>query len=361
MHNACRCIARIIAGWGVVFALLPLGAHANGLMVAPPDYWVNETTQEAVIFFEGGHEEMILAAGFEGSASDFAWIVPTPSIPTVTRGSWEIFSALRDITEQTVTDPVLGGYSGEFDSAQYIDREAVQEIERQTVAYYDIAVLNARTTESLLEWFAANGFVYPENSRYVLEDYINAGWYFTAIKLNTDNLPSSAKTSLTTGRSIPLHFSFDAERMVFPMQLSQVGAHTAKQSAVGVTLYLLSDRKRSLPGFTQQYAGYISAEAISELSYATNGEPLLLDSTGGEPPEEQKYVITKLYRSFPVAEMTYDLYPREEENVGLLNEEGKMEGRTQAVWIITGVGGIAVVILVATIAMMNTRTKTLKE
>jgi hypothetical protein len=155
------------------------------------------------------------------------------------------------------------------------------------------------------------------------------------------------------------------------MQLSQVAAldgqiHLSTRlnksiTDVGVTLYLITDHKQSLPEFTQLYAGYISAEAVSELSYDTNGQSLLLDSTGGEPQEDQRYVLTKLYRTFPVAEMTYDLYPREEENTGLLNEEGEIENRVQAVWLIAGVSVVAIFVLIGAIIMMNKRTNILKN
>jgi hypothetical protein len=367
-------------------------ASADGLIVPPPDYYGFETGQEAVIFHENGTQTMLLTTEFRGNAKDFAWIVPTPSIPEVSRGNWEMLVALRDITEQPIDDVTLGGFgAAPFAAETYVDKAAVTEIERTSIGYYDVAVLEARTVEGLLAWFDDNGYRYPEAGEYVLQDYIDAGWYFTAAKLRT-NTGRAAARNVTEGGSLPLLFRFASDKIVFPMQLSQVAqlysaprgkvealtneptteaapmieTETAREvepepgmavpdiapiywepeDSIGVTLYIIAADKQSLPGFDQLYAGYISAEAVRELSYGTGGEPVI------SPASDDRYVLTKLFRQFPVAEMTYDLYPRSEENVGLLNDEGDSRSKQRAVWIIAGVSAVLILILVGAIVLM---------
>lgn len=349
-----KCTRRLLRIFSLVLFLTPLSAGADGLLVPPPEYWVTETNQEAVVFFEDGREDLILSTEFRGNAADFAWIVPTPSQPTVERGSWEIFSALREITQKQIDDSTLSGIGRDFSAEAYVDQDAVREIERKSVAYYDIVVLEARTTVALLQWFTDNGFAFPEDSAYIVEDYINAGWYFTAVKLNAKS--TSSTSAVRTGQSIPLHFAFETPKMVFPLQLSQVANAYQEQTPkrisedVGITLYLIADTKLSLPEFTQQYAGYVSGEAVRELSFTTNGEPML------NATNDQRYVVTKLYRTFPISEMTYDLYPRQEENSAVLNDEGLIAERTKNLWILSTIGGLLVVLLVGTIVIMNRTT-----
>lgn len=350
---------RVSAVLGMLFTLAPIAAHADGLFVPAPDVWVHETNQEAVVFFEDGREDLIVSSGFKGDATNFAWIIPTPSQPTVERGSWELFSGLREITQNGVTDLRLGGVQQGFSASDYITESEVQEIERQSIAYYDVAVLEARTTDGLMQWFADNGFTYPEDQRYILDDYINAGWYFTAVKLNTDALSLQTAQAIKTGSTIPLHLSFAAERMVFPLQLSQVTAeydsgekrYPAPKS-VGITLYVIADHKQSLPDFTQGYAGYISAKAVSELSFTTDGKPMLLGGDTAERGTDKTYVLTRLYRYFPISEMTYDLYPREEENTGVLNASGNIANTMLGFWLMVGIGaGVALVLVIVAVRM----------
>jgi hypothetical protein len=352
-------LARIALVMGVLCVLQPLAARADGLFVPEPDYWVRETQQEAVVFFEDGHEDLIVSSGFEGNADNFAWIIPTPSQPTVERGSWELFAGLRDITETNVYDARLGGIEGDFAISDYVSDAAVKEIERQSVAYYDIAVLDARTTDGLLTWFTDNGFYYPEDQRYILDDYIAAGWYFTTVKLNTTNLSNITVDSLRDGMSLPLHLSFATDRMVFPLQLSQVtgeyhttGAWPAVR-ATDITLYLISDHKQSLPQFTQYYAGYLSAKAVSELSFTTDGKPMLLAADDADKSTSKKYVLTKLGRYFPIAEMTYDLYPREEENTDVLNADGTLGNAKTMFWVLIAIGGVLTAGLGVTVTRMG--------
>ncbi len=335
--------------------LLPGLVSASGLMIPPPDTQVYQTGQESVLFYEDGQQDMLLSASFRGNAEQFAWLVPTPSIPKVRRGSWEMFVALRGITGRTTDDYRLSGYGAatSFEPSDYLSEPAMVEVERSSVGYYDITVLEARTTEALLEWFEQNGYDLPADGRYVLDEYIEAGWYFTAVTLNTENISSRTADDILKGNSLPLHFQFQTEKMVFPMQLSQLARLYSKgddadapklKENIDITLYLISQSRRSLPGFTQSYAGYISGQAVSELSYSTDGEPLI------EAKPDERYVITRLSRSFPITEMTYDLYPRKQDNIGVLNQGER--GENTSLWLLAGLAGAVSIVLIGAITLM---------
>ncbi|PJA93559.1 MAG: hypothetical protein CO132_02375 [Candidatus Kerfeldbacteria bacterium CG_4_9_14_3_um_filter_45_8] len=346
-------------------AFWPSVVMADGLMVPQPNTSVYETGQEAVIYYENGHEEMMVSSSFRGDAEEFAWIVPTPNIPEVTRGSWEMFVGLRQITTVAQNDYTISGFGDSaFSTADYISEPAVVEIERTSVGYYDIAVLEARTTEGLQDWFTDNGFYYPVEGEYILDEYIDAGWYFTAVKLNTSELSSATSSDVTKGDSLPLHFSFDADKMVFPLQLSQVArlyndttttSKTKLKNNVDITLYLIAPERRSLPGFTQRYSGFISGQAVNDLSYGTDGESLMSANV------EEQYVLTRLSRSFPVSEMTYDLYPREEDNTGLLNDRVRSDARTVRIWWLAGAAIVVTILLLGALMMMARDSKTITK
>ncbi len=349
-----------------VMLLVPFLTHASGLLVSPYPDRVYQTEQEAVVFFADEKEDMILTTKFRGNADEFAWIIPTPSEPTVTRGSWETFVALRDITAVPANDYMISAYGAasglsDFSMEEYAPAAQVIEVEQKSIAYYDVTVLEARTTEGLLEWLNTNGFSYPSDGTFVLDDYVYAGWYFTAVKLNTDSLSDSTQEDITKGNSVPLHLQFAADKPVFPLSLSQVARMYSTESPdasdvrvmpkqpdnINVTLYFITENKQSLPGFTEQYAGYISGEAISQLSYDVNGDPLI------DVLASDELVMTKLYRSFPVAEMTYDLYPRDEENTNLLNDQSKADTQQLLLWGLLGFGAVLAAVLVVVIIIIS--------
>ncbi len=363
---------------GVVLAAccVPFIASADGIIVPPPDSRIYETEQEAVIFYEDGTEHLIVTTSFQGDPDEFAWIIPTPSVPTIKKGSWEIFVALREITSNAEQDLVLSGYgSTSLQAESYIDRSQVTVIEQKTVGYYDLSVLEARTTEALYEWFEQNGYRYPEAGSSIIDDYIDAGWYFTAVKMTEEEVGEVIQNQISTGDTLPLYLQFETDRIVYPMKMTQAAQLYSADTSTGntnsdwlynrntnkktsskvtqprnmpITLYIIADTRKSLPGFTDQYAGWISGEAVSELSFTTSGDPLLTAD------EDDKFVLTKLYdSSVSISEMTYDLYPRDEDNDGLLNDKGEISSKKALFWVLFGVGLGLTVLCVVIIVLLG--------
>ncbi|MBI4709254.1 MAG: hypothetical protein HY764_03570, partial [Candidatus Portnoybacteria bacterium] len=58
--------------------LAPICVLADGGLFMPPDVYMYETDQRAVIFYENNVETLILSTTFRGSAKDFGWVVPVP-------------------------------------------------------------------------------------------------------------------------------------------------------------------------------------------------------------------------------------------------------------------------------------------
>ena len=54
-------------------------AYGDGAFVWERGADLNEPSQKAIIYWHDGKEVLILQVKYEGSAEDFAWIVPLPS------------------------------------------------------------------------------------------------------------------------------------------------------------------------------------------------------------------------------------------------------------------------------------------
>lgn len=391
------------------FTFIPIATKADGGVFPPPYYRVAESSQKAVIFYDKGKETLILSITFKGDAKDFGWVVPVPQKPEVTKGSDEIFISLQEIIQkylryrnitQTLTAPILGLKEG---------GEPVTVIETKKIDYYEIAVLSSTDSRALAKWLSDNGYQYPEESAYILNDYVNNQWYFVAVKISPEAQGADeVMQGMKEGHAVPLKLEFNSEAIIYPLRISaiQVGSESIKLSDnlvltsdrieylknigyenlidrqngpeifkkivshlfskkgyyessassypliisendystlssscfdinnckivledwfnsyfsrqglnyypyqgnfVPIYLYVLSDGKKEIPGFTVDYANWISAKDIRKLAYDVNGKSLI-------NPEGKKYYLTSLYANMTTENMTNDLVIRSAEN-----------------------------------------------
>ncbi len=210
---------------GLAALILPLTASADGAIFPPPDYWMWETHQKAVIFHDKNVETMVISIAFRGNAKDFSWIVPTPSRPEVEKSTDELFTALEKLTQYEFVPRPLPMY-GTPEEAPF--SKGVQVVETKKVEYYDLAILSADDPEALIKWLNENNYQFPKEARYLLDDYINNKWYFTAIKIDVSSLTESVETQLREGHAVPLKFTFASSKIVYPLKISGVAEYFKK-------------------------------------------------------------------------------------------------------------------------------------
>ncbi|OGZ33007.1 MAG: hypothetical protein A2174_03390 [Candidatus Portnoybacteria bacterium RBG_13_41_18] len=335
---------KIIAFFCLAFFLTPFFVLADGGLFPPPDYYMYETDQRAVIFFENNLETLILSATFRGDAKNFGWVVPTPTKPEVSRSSDELFTALEELTRVEYSYPVPMGLDNALSVGRQEDK--VYIVETKKIEYYDITVLTAEDSQALTKWLDKNGYQFPANAGYILNSYISNQWYFTAIKIDAAAISPSVSNQLREGHMVPLQLKFSTDKIVFPLKISSVmetnypatGNSTAPKlypdgsyvypdgnyeiypypspyypQQVGVLIYVFTpENKQTLPGFTTQYAGWVKNDTIKNLAYDENGNSWI-------SPSKDKYFLTKLTRWMSYSEMTSDLYLRNAQDNNLVN------------------------------------------
>jgi len=194
-------------------------------MIPRPNYYIQETDQKAVIWHDGKTETLIISVNFSGDATDFAWIIPVPGKPEVSEGADELFTGLNQLTAPKVTSSGYKGV-GMFGVSELSGSlPQVSVIETKKVDIYDVAVLTAENSTALQEWLESHGYEYPENRAYLLNSYINKGWYFVAAKVSTEAL-GYAGSQLKTGHATPLKMSFATDKIVYPLKISGKPANT---------------------------------------------------------------------------------------------------------------------------------------
>lgn len=333
------CLILILAS--LLLLQFPQRVLADGMIVPPPGYWIDETEQKAVIFHEGDKETLVLSVTFRGDAENFGWVIPFPTRPEVDKSTDELFTALQDLT-----GPIYRILEKEgFGAVPLGEEQAVTVWETKKVDIYDIAVLSSTDKNALAVWLNDNGYQYPVKQTYILEEYVENGWYFVAAKINTESLGELVSEQLKEGHATPLKITFKTDKPFYPLKISQVMSDFQEKAVeaveeeeilmmpkprrtrvgVDVLLYVFSEHKSYLPGFNVGYAGWLKKGKIENLAQV-NGEPWLETNKG-------KY-LTRLERHYQLSEMNNDLWVRnaeDDEPVGegeakslFLNKEKKL-------------------------------------
>ena len=302
----------------LLVGLFPASSLADGFIVHPPGYPVYETDQKAVIFYEANQETIILSAAFRGQAKDFAWIIPTPNRPKVEKSSDELFVSLDELT-RTKRDwekPIPLINEGGITQKPYTP---VTVWENKKIEYYNISILSADNSHNLVNWLNKNGYHYPKEYDYILDDYIDNHWFFVAAKIDLNIIhEQNINQQIKTGHIIPLKINFTTSKIVYPLRISSIQIKIKPDqlkskkyfyppSSAGILLYIFTQHKQTLPKFTTLYANWVESDKIKNLAYDNKGNSWIKTNQG-------KYYLTKLYRRMNFSEMTYDLYPRQASN-----------------------------------------------
>lgn len=285
------------------------GALADGCFVFRWDKKtdINEPTQKAVILHDGGREDLLLQVKYEGAVEEFGWLIPTPSLPRVERGSMEAFYELSQLTQREFGEGIKSGkmVMGGADAEGRAPK--VKVIETKTVGAYEVSVLAAEDGGSLERWLKESGYAIPggKTEREIVDDYIRRKWFFVAAKINLNGsgfklasgksqgavtaaqAKSGVQTKLASGELHPLLISFDTARCVFPLKISSVAGKSSQ-----VSLYVISEK----PLLNR----FIFDEGCKKLEV----ERANWEKTKGERAKNQRTVMENM-RTMQLAAMLY--------------------------------------------------------
>lgn len=310
-----RILVKLLFLFSVFFLLLPASVFADGGIFPPPDFYVGQTEQKAVIFYDQGVETLILSITFQGNAKDFGWVVPTPTRPEVDKSSDELFLALEELTRRLIRYEEKGLMPVPLEGG-------VEVLETKEVGIYEISVLRADDPKALSSWLDKNGYNFPKEASYILEDYIKNKWYFTAVKVRPELVWEGVEEQLRSGHATPLKLVFKSEKIVYPLKITSVARYFSPpvirpmeeeklgpeiaprpRETVSILLYVFTNTEKDLPGFRTLYAERIDKEEIENLAYNDDGTPWI--------EAEHEFVLTKLHRTMRPVEMTNDLILRD--------------------------------------------------
>ncbi len=160
---------------------------ADGCAITPPYHeHVYLPSQKAAIFWDGTTEEMILSTRIAtDNLTNLAWVIPLSSKvkPEIEKGDIQIFYDLAELFKPRKRE--RRGFFGPLGTEAQAE---VQVIEEKKVDIYDITILKATNASTLVNWLNEHGYVVPETSVTVLQDYCDReNFYFIANKIDLEN------------------------------------------------------------------------------------------------------------------------------------------------------------------------------
>lgn len=178
---------------------------------------------------------------FSGSAQDFALLLPVP----VVLGPEDVNSidyALLDWIAQYSTPRYVeydcaamyetegpygigcGGSLGcatdarpSFDA--YYDTGTGVTVTSEFTEYgYDFVVLDAEQSDGLMLWLDENGYAVPEGGEAILREYIDAGTFFLAAKIDLDRVERRGAWLP------PIQFVYPSSQLALPIRIGTISA-----------------------------------------------------------------------------------------------------------------------------------------
>ncbi len=231
-----------------------------GFYVSKADADLFNEASKVIIARDGARTILTMANDFKGDVSEFALVVPVPTV--LQEGQIQVgdpaiidridaYSAPR-LVEYFDEDPcfdyeyrTLDGAvpSSVFKSSAESESSASAlgvTIEAEfSVGEYDILILSAEESTGLETWLLANDYNIPEGAAEVFNSYIKQEMKFFVAKVNLEAFESSGQVFLR-----PLMMAFESENFMLPIQLGTVNANGPQD----LVIFMLSPQGRITTG-----------------------------------------------------------------------------------------------------------------
>ncbi len=230
--------------------------------------------QQTYVFFKDGVESFVIRPGYRGSLDEFGMLIPFPTPPAIRKVPDHIFphlAAAVDPPEVVINlmlrrGAMLFADGAEAESAPMVDGLAIMKKEvvvlrQEAVGMYEVAVLQAGSSDALKKWMDTNGYRFPEGMDAACADYVREGWCFVAVKTKirpksgVDPRPGqrAVKGRMGKGDSFDgfvqaMGFRFRTKELVVPMRLS-----VFNEGGTRNVVYLLTDGPRRVRAIPEEF------------------------------------------------------------------------------------------------------------
>jgi hypothetical protein len=219
----------------VAAALWAPSAYPCAIAFAPGEY-AHVASEDAIIRWdETTHvEQFIRSAKFRTDAKSFAFLVPTPTRPTIDEVAGHVFDDLASVMTQE-TEGVANDRWPSWDDWRHW-RGSFEEMiggappiavfSSGSVGGLDTVVLQASSADAVAAWLGEHGFALRPALRDWLDVYIAKGWSIAAFRYPGPSTAGGTGAVVDSVRSAAIRISFKTEEPVYPYrEPDDVAAH----------------------------------------------------------------------------------------------------------------------------------------
>ncbi|MCK4293159.1 MAG: DUF2330 domain-containing protein [Planctomycetes bacterium] len=195
---------------------------------------VSSDAQKALLIWQEGNETLHLRSSYKGPATDFAWVIPVPTRPTVERSSWDLFKQAEKATRPHLTvekTQIFGGLKFGCSAPQVkLHKETlptgVRELQRLAIRELHIDVVQASNSGGFLRWLDKHQYAVPPEAKPIFQEYIDREFYFIVAKISKSSAWAKRKgvTETISGGLTPLAITFTAEKPFYPLAISAISS-----------------------------------------------------------------------------------------------------------------------------------------
>ncbi|MFT5374777.1 MAG: hypothetical protein ACI906_001597 [Candidatus Latescibacterota bacterium] len=241
MPHSARLFTILLAA--ALFSPLPARACGGFFCSNSP---MDQVAENILFVVDQGRITTHVQLQFSGSATDFAWVLPVPSIPELGISHNQIFSQLQWSTQpffnlnwredDACGFPAIFRFDADCPTcavAETVKTGGVEVVLRETVGPYEAVVITSEDAEAITTWLTDNNYQLGELGAELLAPYVEMEMYFLALRLSPDR---------EVGDLQPIALTYDAEEPGIPIKLTAI----ATQPDLGVTAWILGE-ERAIP------------------------------------------------------------------------------------------------------------------
>jgi hypothetical protein len=146
----------------------------------------------------------------------------------------------------------LGGGAAFIGGAAMPRPPAVKVLETGVVGALDYKILEAKRSDDLYDWLKAQKYNFGGDEA-TLQHYINKGWYFTVMKIDTKQMKVD-KDGKFLGELTPTRFQFTSDKLVYPLKITQISVKDKTEAL----FYVQAPYKIDLAGDFTYQCGWLS-------------------------------------------------------------------------------------------------------
>lgn len=243
-------------------SMLSATAMAACCYFAAVDKDVKQPGQRAFITWDDKEklESFTVQPQFEGNASDFGMVIPTPAKPKLQEMPRDFFRALAVFT---ILEPMDMSKYKSMSMARCCDesasnaqskggsRPAVRVLERGVVGNLDYKILEADRADALYEWLKTNKYSYAGDQA-TLEFYVRQHWNFTVMKIDPRQMKSA--NGKFSGDISPTRFTFTTAKPIYPLRITRISV----KDHTDVLLYVMARKKMDMGGDWSYHGNFFS-------------------------------------------------------------------------------------------------------